>query len=125
MARKLAIAGAAVAITLLVIVILLFIIPNEARVALRDIAIIFMVVLGIVGTLLTTLLVAALVIITIMIKDKIIPMLEQLTETAQRVRGTTSFVSDEVVQPIISAAGTIAKVRAMTRTALGRDQSKS
>jgi hypothetical protein len=97
-------------------------IPDWLRVALRDIAIIFMVVLGIISTLLMVLLVTALIVAVFLLKDKVVPLLEELTQTVGRVRGTTEFVTDEVVQPIIQAAGTLARVRAMTRSALGRDR---
>lgn len=122
MARKIALAAIAVVVVILIIAIVLFIIPPEWRVALRDIAIIFLVVLGIVVTILTAILVAALVVVVLLIRDKIIPMLEQLTQTANQVRGTTEFVSEEVVQPIIQVAGSIARVKAMAQTAFSRDR---
>lgn len=122
MVRKVGLATAGVFVVLVLIVIGLILAPEWLRVALRDIAIIFMVLLGIIGTLLAVILVTALIVVVFLIKDKIIPLLEQLTRTTNRVRGTTEFVSDEVVKPIIHAAGTVARVRAMTRTALGRDK---
>jgi hypothetical protein len=122
MARKIGLATAGVLLLLILIVIGLVLIPDWLRVALRDIAIIFMVVLGIIGTLLMVILVTALIAVVFLLKDKIVPLLEQLTQMVGRVRGTTEFVTDEVVQPIIQAAGTLARVRAMTRAALGRDQ---
>jgi hypothetical protein len=43
-------------------------------------------------------------------------LLEQLTATATRVRGTTEFVSEEVASPIISAYSAVAGWRAMIKT---------
>lgn len=122
MARKIGLATAGVLLLLVLIVIGLVLIPDWLRVALRDIAIIFMVVLGIIGMLLMVILVTALIVVVFLLKDKVVPLLEQLTQTVGRVRGTTEFVTDEVVEPIIQAAGALARVRAMTRAALGRDQ---
>ncbi len=120
--RKIVIGVGAVLLVLVVIIVALVIAPEWLRVALRDIAIIFMVLIGIIALLLGVALVTALIVVVFLIKDKVIPLLEQLTGTVGRVRGTTEFVSDEVVQPIIQAAGTVARVRAMARTALGRDR---
>ena len=44
------------------------------------------------------------------------------TETARRLRGTTEFMTEEAVKPIITAAGQVAKVRAMMRTVRGQDR---
>lgn len=120
--KKVVIGIVGILVALVVSVVLLIIAPEWLRVALRDIAIIFMVLIGIIGLLLGVALTTALIVVVFLIKDKIIPLLEELTGTVARVRGTTEFVSEEVVQPIIQAAGTIARVRAMTRTALGRDK---
>ncbi|MDF2762422.1 MAG: hypothetical protein K0S83_1156, partial [Thermomicrobiales bacterium] len=46
----------------------------------------------------------------------------ELTETARRLRGTTEFMTEEAVKPIITAAGKAAKVRAMMRTVTGQDR---
>ena len=122
MVRKIVFGVLGVLAFLVLVIVLLIIAPEWLRVALRDIAIIFMVLIGIIALLLGVALVTALIVVVFLIKDKVIPLLEQVTGTVGRVRGTTEFVSDEVVQPIIQAAGTVARVRAMARTALGRDR---
>jgi hypothetical protein len=122
MARTVVLSVVGVLLVLVLIIVGLLLVPDGLRVALRDIAIIFMVVLGMIVTLLTAILVAALIAVVYLLKDKIIPLLEELTATVARVRGTTEFVSEEVVEPIIQAAGAVARVRAMARTALGRDK---
>ncbi|MDI3341554.1 MAG: hypothetical protein QJR03_13605 [Sphaerobacter sp.] len=90
----------------------------------RDISVVFLAL----GTVLVVLLLGALVGVgvwlALLLKDKVIPLLEQLTEAAARVRGTTEFVSEEVVSPIISAYGTVAGLRAMIRTVSGRDRKR-
>ena len=67
---------------------------------------------------------AALIFLIMVIKDQVIPLLQELTETAKRLRGTTEFVTEEAVKPIVTAAGQIAKMRAMIRTVTGQDQKR-
>jgi hypothetical protein len=122
MVGRIVLAVAAILLLLVIVVVGLLLAPEWLRAALRDIAIIFMALTGIIGLLLGAALVVGMLVVVFLIKDRVIPLLEQLTQTVARVRGTTEFVSEEVVEPIIQAAGTIAKVRAMTRTALGRDK---
>lgn len=90
----------------------------------RDIAIIFIILLFLVVVILLAAITAALAYLVFQIKDKVIPLLEELTGTVKRVRGTTEFVSEEAVKPIISVASTYAKMRAMTRTVTGRDRKR-
>lgn len=96
---------------------------------LRDIMIVYLGLLWVIVVLLWAVLVGVLVWIALMLKDKVIPLLETIKEiltdakgTATRVKGTAEFVSEEVASPIISFYGSIAKVRAMTRAFVGRDR---
>ena len=89
---------------------------------LRDIAIIFVILLGLIVVVVLAAIAAALVFLVIQIKDKVIPLLEEITETVRRLRGTTEFVTEEAVKPILSVAGTYAQIRAMTRTVTGKDR---
>lgn len=82
----------------------------------RDIAIILVVLLLLVITLLQAVSVAALVWLVIQIKDRIIPMLEELTATASRLKGTADFVTEEAVRPLIQVASGYARIRAMAKT---------
>ena len=91
---------------------------------LRDISIIFMTLIGVIVTLLMGALVGVAVWLSLMIKDRVIPLLEQLTATASRMRGTAEFVSEEVASPIISAYSTVAGIRAAVRTVTGRDRKR-
>lgn len=89
---------------------------------LRDIAVIFIVLLFALTVVLLAGIVAALVYLTFQLKDRVIPMLEEATATAKRVRGTAEFVTEEAVKPVLAVAGAYAKVRAMTRVATGRSK---
>ena len=90
----------------------------------RDIAVIFVVLLFLLTVVLLAAIAAALGFLVVQIKDRIIPLLEELTATARRVRGTAEFVSEEAVKPILTVAGTYAKMRATMRTVTGRDGRK-
>jgi hypothetical protein len=87
----------------------------------RDIAIIFIVLLSAITVVLLAAIVAALGYLTFQIKDRVIPMLEELTGTVKRMRGTAEFVTEEAVKPIIGVAGTYARIRTMTKTVTGRN----
>ncbi|MDP9369156.1 MAG: hypothetical protein M3Q03_12920 [Chloroflexota bacterium] len=89
---------------------------------LRDIAVIFVVLLFLLVVVILAAIAAALTYLVFQIKDRVIPLLEEFTGTAKRIRGTTEFMSEEAVKPILSVAGTYAKMRAMTRTVTGKDQ---
>jgi hypothetical protein len=82
----------------------------------RDISLVLVVLLLLVITILQGVTVAALVFLVIQIKDKVIPMLEELTATATRLKGTADFVTEEAVRPIIQVASGYARIRAMAKT---------
>jgi hypothetical protein len=88
---------------------------------LRDIAVIFVVLLFMLVVVILAAIAAALAFLVFQIKDRVIPLLEELTGTVKRFRGTAEFVTEEAVKPILSVASTYAKMRAMTRTVTGKD----
>ena len=87
---------------------------------LRDISIIFMVLLMMVTVILLAGITAALVYLILQVKDRIIPMLEETTTTVRRMRGTAEFVSDEAVKPIVTIASKYAGAKAMAKTFIER-----
>ena len=91
----------------------------------RDIAVIFIIFLFVITVVLLAAVVAALAFLVLQTKDRVIPMLEELTQTAKRVRGTTEFVTEEAVKPIIAVAGTYAKIRAMGKSVTQRPKKSS
>ncbi len=104
----------------------LFVNP-EATAVLRDIFIIF---LGL-GVLLVILLLIALIVITtylvLKINDlihlldrEIRPMLAQVQETTNTVKGTTTFISDQAVKPVIATASAMAATQAIFRSLFQR-----
>jgi hypothetical protein len=88
---------------------------------LTSIAIIFIVLLFGLTIVLLAAIVAALGYLTLQIRDRVIPLLEETMVTLKRMRGTAEFVSEEAVKPIIGVAGTYAKIRTMTKTVTGRN----
>ena len=98
-----------------------------AAAVLRDILIIY---IGI-GIFVVILLLIALVVITsylvIKVNDlvqltdrEIRPVLANIQESVNTVRGTTVFLSDHAVQPVISTASTIAGVKTIVRSLFRR-----
>jgi hypothetical protein len=90
----------------------------------RDIVIIFLAFQLLLVTIVLAGIAAGLVFLILVLKDQVIPLLTELTETARRLRGTTEFVTEEAVKPIVTAAGQVAKMRAMVRTVTGQDRKK-
>jgi amino acid transporter len=87
---------------------------------LRDIAVIFIVALFLVTVLLLAAITAALGFLTFQVKDRMIPLLEELTGTARRIRGTAEFMSEEAVKPFLTVAGTYAKMRGTMKSFVSR-----
>lgn len=86
----------------------------------RDIAVILIVLLFGITVVLLTAIVVALGYLTFQVRDRIIPLLEELTGTVKRMRGTAEFMTEEAVKPILGVAGKYAKIRAMTKVVTGR-----
>ncbi|MDQ2783904.1 MAG: hypothetical protein M3Y58_02750 [Chloroflexota bacterium] len=100
----------------------------DGLVRLRDMAIVFLAALFVVTVLLLAAMVGIFAYVSLLMKDKLIPVLEELTrtaaeltQTAQRVKGTTEFVSEQVATPIIGLAKNLARMRAMAKAATNRD----
>lgn len=89
---------------------------------LRDIAVIFLVFQLLLVTIILAGIAAGLVFLIVVLKDQIIPLLSELTETAKRLRGTTEFMTEEAVKPIIKSAGQAARWRAMMREVTGKNR---
>ena len=133
-AKKIGIvAGLVVALLLIGIIVGLFMLGGDHQSALerfRDISIIFSQLLMLITVILLAAITAALIWLVIKIKDQVIPMLDEalaiLKEfkgTAGRVSDTTSFMTEEAVKPIMTAAGQVAKIRKMGQIVTGKSKS--
>lgn len=132
-AKKTGIVAGIVALLVLVgIMVGLYMLGGDHQSALeklRDIAIIFSQILMVITVVLLAAVVAALGWLVFKVKDGVMPMLDEglgiLREfkgTANRVQNTTSFMTEEAVKPIVTAAGQVAKVRAMSRFVAGKNK---
>lgn len=132
-AKKTGIVAGIVALLVLVgIMVGLYMLGGDHQSALeklRDIAIIFSQLLMVITVVLLAAVVAALGWLVFKVKDGVMPMLDEglgiLREfkgTANRVQNTTSFMTEEAVKPIVTAAGQVAKVRAMSRFVAGKNK---
>jgi len=92
---------------------------------LRDIAIIVLALVTIVTGIFLAVLIIQLQSLIVLLRDEIYPILDSVNQTANTVRGTTDFVSDAVVSPLISAASYASAVRHTFRALTGsRDKRK-
>lgn len=76
----------------------------------RDIFIILMAIVSLFIGVMIVMLVYQIAALTRMLREEIKPLLESTQETVNTARGTTRFVSEHVVRPAISAAGTMAGI---------------
>lgn len=99
----------------------------------RDATIIFIGVIWIFILLLLSVMVAVMVWVALLLRDRAIPLLQEIlenvrdtsgtvSETAKRVKGSTEFVSEEVASPIITTYGRWAKIRKMATMFVGLDR---
>ena len=84
----------------------------DILVIIKDIALVILAVLAIVELI-------VLIIVSLALYREVRPILRRSQEILNNARGTTSFVSETVVQPIIKVAGFVAGVRGAV-SVLGR-----
>ena len=87
--------------------------------ALRDIMIIVLALESCVFGIVLMLLLLMTIRLVNMLEFEIKPILEKTNETLGTVRGTTTFVSDHVVQPVTKASSYVAGLRSGIRTLFG------
>jgi hypothetical protein len=86
---------------------------------LRDTAIVFVAFESLLIGILMIVLVIQVQSLIVLLRDEIRPMLEAANETMTTVRGTTQFVSHNVVSPVVRWSGYLAGVRRIIREASG------
>ena len=102
----------------------------------RDITIVFLGLGYVLVTMLFAVFVGAFVWLVLMIKDKLLPTLDNLAQTtgtvkdstseiASRVKHTTDFVTEEVAAPLINTVGIMTQARTWTKVVTGRDKPKA
>jgi hypothetical protein len=108
-------------------IVLVFTSPDTSSwlVNVRDMSIIYASLFMCVGAILFIVMTALIAFIAFMIRDHIVPALEKADDALQTVKGTTTFVSESVVAPIIKVAGAAAGARAMVQTLMRRNPPKA
>jgi hypothetical protein len=86
---------------------------------LRDISIIVLALVTIVIGLFLAILIFQLQSLIALLRDEIKPILESTNQTVSTVRGTTTFVSQTLVQPMIAAASYASAIRQTFQTLSG------
>jgi hypothetical protein len=116
-------------IGLVVLFVVLFVVlyllggsDQSALERIMEITVIFLGLSAVLVVLLMGALVGVIVWFALRIKDGAIPLFEQVTETITRVRGTTEFIGEEAVKPVISFYSRVAGIRALIKTVTGRSK---
>jgi len=113
------IGGAVGFLVLLIAAIVLMASFPSATVVVRDIAIVFVAVATFLIGLAMILLIFQLQVLIQVLRDEIQPLLRSVNDTVSTVRGTTEFVSHNMVSPIIKAAGFTAGFQQIVRDVVG------
>jgi hypothetical protein len=95
---------------LVVAVVLLLQNPDYAE-SIRDIVIIFVAVEALIIGLALILLIIQVARLSAMIQNEVKPLIDSGNETINTLRGTSQFLSDKMVRPIIKANSTLAAIR--------------
>jgi hypothetical protein len=82
-----------------------------ALTAARDISIILVALESLVIGVLLSVLIVQVTKLTRLMRDEVLPILNSTQETVSTVRGTATFVSEQVVQPAVKVASVSAGVR--------------
>jgi hypothetical protein len=104
-------------IILVLAIVLMASFPDATQV-IRDIAIVFVAVETFLIGLAMILLIFQIQVLIQVLRDEIQPLLRSVNDTASTVRGTTEFVSHNMVTPIIKASGFMAGIRRVLADAI-------
>ncbi len=118
-------AGVAALLIFVLIGVGLYLLGGDDQAALerlRDIAIIFVVLTSAVTVILLAAITVALVLLFMQLKDRAMPMLDETTSTINRIRGTTNFITEEAVKPLVTVAGKYSRFRTMSRVVTGKQK---
>jgi hypothetical protein len=118
-------AGVVTLLVFVLIVVGLYMLGGDDQSALerlRDISIIFIVLLSFISVVLLAAITVALILLFIQLKDRAVPILDETTGTLNRIRNTTNFMTEEAVKPIVTIAGKYSRVRAMSKVVTGKQK---
>ena len=86
----------------------------------RDLSIIFLAIESIVVGVLLSILIWQVMRLTRVLNEEVLPILRSTQETMGAVRGTATFVSDRVVQPMVKVSSYSAGARRAVSALFGR-----
>ncbi|MCW1969225.1 MAG: SUR7/PalI family protein [Anaerolineae bacterium] len=99
-----------------IVAILVFLVVDPARTAnIRDIIIIMVAFVSVLIGALLAVLVFQLQMLIVLLRNEIKPLITTAQQTAQTVRGTTEFVSENLAAPTIKVASFFAGVRGVSQ----------
>jgi membrane protein implicated in regulation of membrane protease activity len=115
--------GAAVLLIALIVLAVFFLIrmPAEDTARVRDIFIIFMALESLLLGMVLIILIVQIARLTNLMQNEIKPILESTQETVSTLKGTTAFMSDNLVQPVmkmneyLAAIGQLAAILGVSR----------
>lgn len=84
--------------------------PDTAE-ALRDVVIVIVGAQSVITGAAVIVLLVQMARLTALLQNEVRPMLEATNETLNTVRGTSEFLSDRVVRPVVRANGAVAAIR--------------
>jgi hypothetical protein len=117
--------GGIVILALIGVAIYFLVQPGTDTARIRDIFIIFMALISLLMGAVLILLIIQLARLTNLLQNEIKPILESTNETVSTLRGTTAFLSDNLVQPVMKLneyAAALTQIAAIV--SLGRRRSK-
>lgn len=118
------VAAVALGLVLLAVVIglIVWLVGNPATAeALRDAVIVMIAIESLITGVAVIVLIVQMARLTALLQNEVRPLLEASNETLQTVRGTTTFLSENMVRPVVRLSGAAAALRrAIELIGLGR-----
>jgi amino acid permease len=111
-----------IAAVIVILIIASFVLMINAGVTgtVRDVIIIFLALESVaIATLMIVLVVQVIGLVT-MLREEVKPLLQSAQDTLEATRGTTAFVSQKVITPVIKVAGTVAGVKSAIKFLIKR-----
>jgi hypothetical protein len=90
----------------------------------RDVAIIVLALESIVVGVLLAILVIQVMRLVRLLREEVMPILRSTQDTVSTVRGTTDFMADHLVQPVVKASSYAAGARQAINTLFGRSDGR-
>ncbi|MDQ3656511.1 MAG: hypothetical protein M3457_15730 [Chloroflexota bacterium] len=116
-------AGVAALLVFVLIGVGLYLLGGDDQSALeriRDIAVIFVVLTSALAVIFLAGITVALILLFMQLKDKAMPILDETTGTISRIRGTTNFITEEAVKPLVTVASKYSQFRTFSRVVTGK-----